>query len=368
MHVLFCNIAWMKNYEGVSEEDKPKNGGAYIKELEYGAECFNFQDYNGKCYGFVMLNGEMNLEEHFKEVKKEDAFLKNVLIIWVATNDTNEAKVIGWYKNATVYREEQGVQAFTNEKFDLYYRTEALSKDCYLIPEEERTFSIQRASQSGEGTGMGRTHVWYAQSTFAQTVLIPKVIEYIDSYKGEYANFVYTDNILNEKLKESYGIDDYKKLYDEGIKCYKDDYFVDSLRFFNTARSIKETPQVISCIAESLLSLNCFNKAIPLFELVIKLQGNKLDAMRNLVSCYDFIGDRKNTIEYCKKLIDILGDAKGNIDEKIYIYCIMFDIYILLRDKKSGREIIDKIAQYSNDDGNQTVDEMVIILKDEFPE
>jgi tetratricopeptide (TPR) repeat protein len=369
MNILFCNIAWMKNYVGVSDEDKPKNGGSYIKETEYAHECFNFLDYNSKCYGFVRLNGDMNLESHFKEAKKNQAFFTDVLVIWVATNDTNETRIVGWYKNATVYREEQCVQVFTNEDANLYYRVEALSSDCYLLPEGQRNFPIQRAAQKGKGTGMGRSNVWYADSSFAETVLIPKVIEYIDRYNGEVANAVCTDDILNKVLDESYNINDYMKLYDEGIKCYEHDNFEQALKFFNTARFIKETPEVLSGIAESLSAIRCFSKAIPLFEKVIELEGSKVQTLRYLVYCYDYSGNREKTIEYCNKIITILDDSEESIDEKINICWVMFNIYISLRDKKNASAIIDRIPEYANDEeSKKSVKEMLLIIKEEFGE
>lgn len=368
MNILFCNIAWMKYYEGVNDDDKPKNGGSYVDENDYGNECYNFLDYNGNCYGFVMLNGNLNLELHFKEAKKHQDFLKDVLVIWVATNDTNETRIVGWYKNATVYRDEQYVQAFTNPDFDLCYRIEALARDCYLLPEQQRTFPIQRAAQTGKGTGMGRSNVWYADSSFAKTVLIPKVIEYIDDYNGEFDNIAYTDEVINEVLDGNYDINDYKKLYDEGVKCSEDDY-VGALKLFNTARLIKETPEVLEGITESLYSINCYNKAIPLFEKVIEIEGNKLETLRILVHCYDYCGNREKTIEYFNKIINILDDSKEGIDEKIGICCIMFDIYISLRDKKNAEEVIYKISLYSNDEkAKNYIKEMKAIIKKELSE
>lgn len=34
--VVFCEIAWMKYYSGVSEDDQPVNGGKYVKENKEG--------------------------------------------------------------------------------------------------------------------------------------------------------------------------------------------------------------------------------------------------------------------------------------------------------------------------------------------
>jgi tetratricopeptide (TPR) repeat protein len=369
MNVLFCNIAWMKLYDGFSDDDKPKNGGSYVKENEYGHECFNFQDYNGKCYGFVMLNGDMALELHFKEAKKHSAFLKDVLVIWVATNDANETRIVGWYKNATVYREQQSLHAFTHENFDLFYSIEALAKDSHLLPEEARSFPIQRAAQAGTGTGMGRSNVWYAKSSFAQTVLIPKVIEYINNYNGKFANVVFTDAMLNKVIDERYKINDYQKLYEKGIKSYEYQDYLLALEFFNTARIIKETPEVDLYIANSLISLRCFDKVIPMFEKIIQSDENNVDAARNLLFCYDYIGNREKSIEYCKILLELLGDSEEGINEKIFISCVMFDIYVSLRDEKNASVMIDKFSSYFNDDkGKETVKQMNSIIKEEFDE
>lgn len=40
--VLFCNIAWMNRYQGISKDDKPQNGGKWINENNEAYEEFNF--------------------------------------------------------------------------------------------------------------------------------------------------------------------------------------------------------------------------------------------------------------------------------------------------------------------------------------
>jgi len=151
MNIIFCNIAWMKNYTGVQEDDQPINGGSYIKEYGEGAEQFNFLDYNGKCYGFFMMHGKIALEAHFENASKDQAYIDEVLVVWVATNENNETRIVGWYNNARLYREEQFQEAFTDEAYNLYFNVEASAKDCFLLPEEQRTFPIQRAAESGKG-------------------------------------------------------------------------------------------------------------------------------------------------------------------------------------------------------------------------
>ena len=41
MRIIFCNIAYMKNYCGI-ENDTPVNGGKYIAENKDGGEAYNF--------------------------------------------------------------------------------------------------------------------------------------------------------------------------------------------------------------------------------------------------------------------------------------------------------------------------------------
>ena len=62
-YYIFCEVAWMKYYNGVTENDKPRNGGKFIDENGEGGEVDNFTPYNHKFYGYVMHYGnEMHLE------------------------------------------------------------------------------------------------------------------------------------------------------------------------------------------------------------------------------------------------------------------------------------------------------------------
>lgn len=365
MNIIFCNIAWMKYYEGFTEEDKPKHGGSFVNENEYGYVCENFLDYNEKCYGFVMLGGDIALESHFKETTIETPNIKDVLVVWVATNDDNEERIVGWYENAIVHREEQYLESYTNSDFALSYRIEAISEDCYLIPEEERDFQIQRVTQSGEETVIDSSNVWYADSSFVETGLISKVTEYIDNYNGNIINLKYTKEILNELVEDS-SKEDFKELFDEGTKLYENDNYIESLRYLNRARSIKETTQVVWCIAECLFALNQYNKAIPLFNKVTQLEGTKIETERMLVFCYDRTFDRQKTLESLDKLIDLLGNSEENIEEKADLCWIGFYICLDLRDEENAKIISDKMLSLPSDESKEFGKEMKNILKEEF--
>ncbi|MDE7207820.1 MAG: hypothetical protein K2N90_11815, partial [Lachnospiraceae bacterium] len=177
--VVFCEIAWMKYYNGISEDDKPMNGGKYIKENGEGGEIFNFTPYNHKCYGYVMHYGnELHIERYDKALEKSTE-LDDLTVIWVAS-DGESSKIVGWYENATMYRYWQMLW-YDGQGYD--YNFIADEKDCYLIDADKRTFVIPRAPIAGAGRGMGQSQVWYADSDYAQDEFIPKVMKYLDSVR-----------------------------------------------------------------------------------------------------------------------------------------------------------------------------------------
>lgn len=183
--VVFCEIAWMKYYAGVFEDDKPMNGGKYIEENEDGGEVFNFTPYNHKCYGYVMHYGdELHIERYDKILKSFDE-VRDMTVVWVAS-DGKSSKIVGWYEHATMFRFWQSYydSMYSGDRWN-NYNFVADEKDCYLIDEKDRTFSVPRAPIAGKGRGMGQSQVWYADSTYAQEEFIPQVLAYFDSIRSK---------------------------------------------------------------------------------------------------------------------------------------------------------------------------------------
>ena len=183
MNILFCNIAWMKYYEGITEEDKPRDGGSYVTENGNAYESNNFKNYNGKCYGYVRVDGSINLQKYYCDATKNTPYLDDVLIVWCAKSEHQGTVIIGWYKHARVYRDEQNL--YINGE-DLYYRFEANADDCILLPEEERIYPIGRAKKVGKGKGFGQSNVWYANAEIAQKEVVPEVIKYIEEFEARH--------------------------------------------------------------------------------------------------------------------------------------------------------------------------------------
>ncbi|MBR5297974.1 MAG: hypothetical protein IKU29_08960, partial [Parabacteroides sp.] len=200
--VVFCEVAWMKYYNGVTDDDMPKNGGKYIKEYNDGGEVYNFTPYNHKCYGYVMHKGdELHIERYDKILKDFDE-VRDVTVVWVAS-DGESSKIVGWYENATMYRFWQSYMdpIFSGDR-ENFYNFVADEKDCYLIDESNRSFVIPRASLAGRGKGMGQSQVWYAESEFAQKEFIPKVLDYLASEKNKCERFYFNIEEFSERAED----------------------------------------------------------------------------------------------------------------------------------------------------------------------
>mgnify|MGYP001562075644 CR=1 FL=1 len=70
------------------------------------------------------------------------------------------------------------------------------------------------------------------------TNIIPKVVDYINSYNGEFDNTVYTDELISVVVCDNKN--DFQKIYDEGIKCYKDQNNDEALKLFKWQDALKK--------------------------------------------------------------------------------------------------------------------------------
>ena len=195
MRILFCKVSCMKYYKGASDKDIPYNGGSYVAEHGRGHEEYNFEpvDFDdGKtyCLGFVETKStsksklnELHIEKISGcELLKKDEFVEGVLVVWCATTDLNETSVVGWYKNATVFRNYE-VQEFENGYIQ-HFNVIAEKNNCVLLPEEQRHRHIWDAPVAKKRTyGFGQSLIWYAREENAQNY-ISKLVKNINGYSG----------------------------------------------------------------------------------------------------------------------------------------------------------------------------------------
>ena len=179
--VFFANVTWMERYDGLEPFKRP--GAAWVKENNDANEKNNFKEIGGKYYGFVQCNNNEKInidriaERYGSEIKSENGnrYIENVLIVFFSTPKEGTAKIVGYYKNATIF-ENHMVNHETN---DWYYFT-CDSSEGVLIPEKDRTFIVPKT----DGTAIlyGQDQRWYADKD-EHKPFIKKVLNYIEGYE-----------------------------------------------------------------------------------------------------------------------------------------------------------------------------------------
>ena len=191
----------MKYYKGACEKDVPLYGGKFVEENGYGHEEFNFLpiEMEGEpeleCIGFVEPKSNKGRKNSFHIEKIEgcesmakEPFVDDVLVVWCAKRDLGDVTVVGWYKNATVYRNIQDwVIMFANgEEENRGYNIRAKAKDCTLLPEPKRNYNVWQipSAKYTKSYGFGQSMVWYPNEPESKE-FVERLINNINNYNGE---------------------------------------------------------------------------------------------------------------------------------------------------------------------------------------
>ena len=151
--ILFCNIAWMKTYTG-DPTDEPIGGGSHpVKE-----EKNNFNPFDGQMFGYVPTGGSETINIARLGAVEGTGSVDGVNVVWTATRpDQGGRVVIGWYKDATVFRK---LRKHPNGR---YYHFKAAQAICHLLEPSERDLPVKTAQQVEGGAGRS---VWYGESPY----------------------------------------------------------------------------------------------------------------------------------------------------------------------------------------------------------
>lgn len=205
MRILFCNIAWMKFYRGkIAGIDVPISSAEYVRLYGEGHEEYNFDivrlDNGDKvCLGYFStksMDGHKDNKLHIEKIEGipgDSDCADNVLVIWCAPQyiTDNRTVVVGWYLNATVFRDYQNIE-FDNG-YVQSYNVLAKADDCVLLPYTERNrycWNVPRKRKKGAAFGFGQANQWYALEEKAQP-FISKLVTQIRNYSG--TNTMYTE-------------------------------------------------------------------------------------------------------------------------------------------------------------------------------
>ena len=340
MKILFCNIAHMLHYEGNTERDiLPTGAGSWVKENADAHEKWNFLNCDGYCYGFVQNPAQFRLER-FEGVSKAVSEINNITIIWCAPQPSGKTAIVGWYENATMYRDYQSAIYTKLTGLDRVYFTKAKAEDCYLLPVELRTFEIERASVAGKGHGFGQQNYWYADSAYAKEVLIPQVISFLNMHKHKRINrldnfFSQPDNLAPLTEKEANDADFYYNNY------IYDAYLPLGYRSYASTKSADD----VYLIGTALRELHQYTRSIEWFEKSKQLEGEKWDIMFNLIYLYAQIGQHEKSIQIAKGLLTYQESQSDTIRDEIY--STIADNYMYQGNIKEAINWLDRILSES---------------------
>lgn len=170
MPILFCNIAWMKNYAGRDAKDPPKGGGKHVDDHgECGEECNFVPGDDGFVYGhFETVKGDQDRQVVLENLgaSKKDSFIDGVDIFWTApTEGLSPRTIVGWSRNARLYRRRQNFNGHypsdQHENDEIQsFMVRSKVDDVVLLPPVKRTIDLQH----GKGWS-GQASWWYIEKS-----------------------------------------------------------------------------------------------------------------------------------------------------------------------------------------------------------
>ena len=309
----------MNNYIGITDDDSTNKGGAWVVKNEDAHEQWNFLNYNGNCYGFVMNPGDkFSIERIDKEAKKLAA-IEDVTVVWCANKTHNQNVIVGWYEHATFYREYQDCVVTPLYGIDRIYCCKAKAEDCYLLPESSRDFTVGRASICGIGKGLGQQNYWYAESEYARTELIPAVIKYFKEHKHERINR--TSAVFDAPQNVVSALSNVEA--DTATELFNAGNFFEFLPY--GYRNFYSSPTADNAyeIAEALSALYQYDSSLSWYKKVIDIEGETWNNSSYMPYLYQQNGNHDKAISAAVDLLKY-SEAKEN-DVKHEIYGIIAD-------------------------------------------
>lgn len=175
--IVLFNTGWMREYRGNSANDRIVNGGGNVIKEGTGWEVFNFLPVRGFCYGYVKPGGGDRLRLERIGGTSDAERVEHVTVVFTATRPKGGRVVVGWYKNAQVWRDriQRPIHAGLDNE---WYFAKARERDAVLLPPDERTFGVPRARKGA--WGMGQSNVRYTDSADA-SAFRHKLMAYIGS-------------------------------------------------------------------------------------------------------------------------------------------------------------------------------------------
>lgn len=154
--LLFINAGWQIFYVG-TKGDPTIGGFGHLRRHDMGHEAWNFLAVKGKVYGYIPRSTTVR---DALGASPEDSAVSGVTVVWLARHiSTGRTVIVGWYKNATVYRR-AGALRIRREGHEVMPQVVAEKDNVRLLPIDQRTFVIPTKKEPG---CLGQSPVWYGR-------------------------------------------------------------------------------------------------------------------------------------------------------------------------------------------------------------
>lgn len=184
----------MKFYQGPKPGDEKPIGGGSYNTGEIGHEAYNYSNINGFLYGYFQPHMKSPYEINLGRIEQRftNKKIDNILVIWFATNPIDKGQVVvGWYKNATVFRSIHSPNMLPQRE-NYNYNIKARKKDCVLLPISKRKFPVGHGIKGKKEGNPGQANAFYVLDDQGHpkdlnnpdNAWITKVIEYVENYGG----------------------------------------------------------------------------------------------------------------------------------------------------------------------------------------
>ncbi|MER8511878.1 HNH endonuclease [Mesorhizobium sp. M1060] len=167
--VIFCFAAWMSHYEGAVQSDVPvwagkRAPGGRTRGYFLG-EVYNFLPLRDKSLKYRLF-GDVQARFNTKRLGGNESQAGGVTIVWCAADprDGDRVKMVGWYRNATVHRENQEIREYLAVREEHKLSAENRYFNIICDPEDGRVLHSDIRPPLPHTPGLSALGRWHSSS------------------------------------------------------------------------------------------------------------------------------------------------------------------------------------------------------------
>ncbi len=314
MKIVFINVPWMKYYSGEGDE-----------EVAVPVCGYNFQNVNGYYYGFAEGMDTVAIE-NIEGVSPKDESVDGVTVVWTAYNHKNERKIIGWYKNATIYRHAQSELTLDSDRLVMTYSIKAPIEKAILLPVELRLMDAKDVEDT---------------ICFEKDVdTLKDVSMYIHNYAGDQMNYVFLEKDIDGKSILNF--DEIDRYFEKADYFLCKDLYGKAIRCFNKA--IEIAPEIVETYifkTNVFLSLKMYNEALEALKIAEKIEPDHQSLNYCLGLTHGLLGNYEESLKYYNVYLANNKDDSAIADRAIVNY--------MLGDKEGAKRDVAKAIKMAPD-------------------